>query len=228
VTYWFKLVRGTDGVDWIPYLADHEAGIGRQLRVADLNADGLPDMVMGGMRGCHVLLHRRKEVDEQTWLDAQPKVYVPSPEEETGAVPGALEGEQLTILRASGGRTINQNMSGFSKGKWSGDEQIFWLGAAKGDMLELELPVEADGEYEVSAVFTMASDYAIVQLQLDGVSLGEPLDLYHSPDVITSGVRKFGRHQLKAGKHTLTLEITGGNAATKGSMVGLDYMLLAK
>ncbi len=33
VVYWFKLVRGDDGVDWIPYKADGEAGIGRQISV---------------------------------------------------------------------------------------------------------------------------------------------------------------------------------------------------
>jgi hypothetical protein len=227
VTYWFKLVRGSDGIDWIPMQADGEAGIGRQLRVADLNADGLPDMVMGGMRGAHVLLHQREKVDEATWQAAQPKVYVPSAEERSGLVEGALEGEKLAVLKTTGGRTIHQDMRGFTKGKWSAGEQLFWLGAKQGDKLDLELPVAKDGAYEIAMVFTMASDYAIVQAHLDGQPLGQPIDLYNSPDVIASGVRKFGKQQLKAGNHTLTLEITGGNAATKGTLVGLDYVMLA-
>ncbi|MGV3485158.1 MAG: FG-GAP-like repeat-containing protein, partial [Planctomycetaceae bacterium] len=55
VVYWFKLVRQSDGIDWIPYQADSESGIGRQLSVADVNADGKLDFVVGGMKGAHVL-----------------------------------------------------------------------------------------------------------------------------------------------------------------------------
>ena len=39
VVYWFRLVRTEKGVDWIPYRADMEAGIGRQLSVIDINGD---------------------------------------------------------------------------------------------------------------------------------------------------------------------------------------------
>jgi hypothetical protein len=46
-------------VDWVPYQADGEAGIGRQVRVHDVNQDGLLDIVVGGMKGAHVLHHRR-------------------------------------------------------------------------------------------------------------------------------------------------------------------------
>ena len=72
VVYWFKLSRSEDEVDWIPYMADGQAGIGRQLVVEDVNKDGLPDFVSGGMKGCHVLLHQREQVDHATWLSEQP------------------------------------------------------------------------------------------------------------------------------------------------------------
>lgn len=39
------------------------------------------------------------------------------------------------------------------------------------------------------------------------------LDLYHSPDVISSGVLKFGTVELKDGTHHLTTRITGANPA---------------
>lgn len=73
VVYWFKLVRGKDGVDWVPFKADGDSGIGRQLSVVDVNGDKLPDIVVGGMKGCNVLIHRVKKVDDATWQAAQPK-----------------------------------------------------------------------------------------------------------------------------------------------------------
>jgi hypothetical protein len=73
VVYWFRLVRGPDGVDWVPYLADGEAGIGRQVSVTDVNRDGQPDIVVGGMKGAHVLIQQRVPVSEEEWQAAQPK-----------------------------------------------------------------------------------------------------------------------------------------------------------
>jgi hypothetical protein len=75
VVYWFRLVRGSDGVDWVPYQADDASGIGRQLVVQDIDGDGLLDLASGGMKGAHVLRHRRELVDEARWRAVQPKVY---------------------------------------------------------------------------------------------------------------------------------------------------------
>ncbi len=73
----------------------------------------------------------------------------------------------------------------------------------------------------------MARDYAIVQPALDGEKLGEPLDLYHGTDVLTSGEVALGTRELAAGKHTLTLEVTGANpSAVQAFMVGVDYLRL--
>jgi putative membrane-bound dehydrogenase-like protein len=90
VVYWFKLSRGSgvggqgsekkpstidpqpSTVDWIPYLADGESGIGRQLNIADVDGDKLPEIIAGGMVGAHVLRHRAKKVSKDEWLEAQP------------------------------------------------------------------------------------------------------------------------------------------------------------
>lgn len=74
VVYWFRLVRGTKGVDWVPYKADGDSGIGRQITVRDVNGDELPDIVVGGMKGANVLIHRRDAVGKEAWEQAQPKV----------------------------------------------------------------------------------------------------------------------------------------------------------
>jgi hypothetical protein len=73
VCYVFKLVRGKDGVDWVPYLADADCGIGRQVSIVDVNGDKMPDIVLGGIKGGNVLIQQSKKVDEATWEKAQPK-----------------------------------------------------------------------------------------------------------------------------------------------------------
>jgi hypothetical protein len=242
VVYWFKLVRGKDGIDWVPNKADGDSGIGRQVIVHDIDRDGLPDLAAGGMKGANVLLHKKIAVTEQAWKDAQPvvkfntvKPYVYSPPAPVAAVAtvsvthvaGALEGEKLKVVRASSGSAGVQKMSNFKGGKWSGDEQLFWRGAKPGDKLELEFNVPKDGMFDLSGVLTKAKDYATVQLQLDDQPLGEPLDLF-SAEVVTTGELKLGKHQLAAGNHKLTILIQGSNpAATKSYMVGVDYLRLS-
>ena len=74
VVYWFELRRNDDGsVDYIPHLADGEAGIGRGLVVEDLNKDGLIDIACGGMKGANVLTHQAKAVTENEFQQAQPQ-----------------------------------------------------------------------------------------------------------------------------------------------------------
>jgi hypothetical protein len=238
VVYWFKLVRGPDGVDWIPYQADGDSGIGRQVGVADLTGNGLPDIYAGGMKGTHVLRHSVRKVDRETWKQAQPEVYTgPAERTDRGSkseidpatrrVAGALEGESLKVLNVGQGKVGEQKMGGFKADGWSGDAQLFWTGAKPRARLDLEIPVERDGVYEVSAAFTVARDYATVNLLLDDEALSNPLDLYNYPDVETTGRLNFGSRTLSAGKHKLTIEIVGANAAAaKSYMVGLDYVLL--
>jgi hypothetical protein len=177
-------------------------------------------------------------VSKDQWDAAQPKPAkfeaarsVRGPrsviDEKTGRVADAIEGEAVRVLKVSAGKTAVQKMGGFKKDRWSGDAQLFWTGSKAGETLTLELEVGAAGTYDVSAVMTMAGDYATVQFVVDGKPLGEPLDLYNSPDVITSGVVKLGTVELKEGSHHLSIRITGANpAAAPKFMVGLDYLLL--
>jgi hypothetical protein len=238
VVYWFKLERTKTGVEWIPHKIDGEAGIGRQISIVDINGDKLPDVVVGGMVGAHVLTHKVEKVTKEQWEAAQPKrvkieasKFVRGPasviDKKTGRVAGAIEGEEMRILKASAGEAVAQQMDVFKKDKWSGDSQLWWSGAKKGETLTLAFEAPATGKFDVSAVLTMAADYATVQLAIDDKPLGGPLDLYNSPDVITTGVQKLGRIELKEGTHHLIITITGSNpAAVQQFMFGLDYLLL--
>ena len=238
VVYWFKLTRDGNSVHWIPYLADAESGIGRQITVCDVNNDNLLDIVVGGMKGASVLLHQCNVVDEATYLAGQPKLYTNKPQENPNdsvfldgtlrrQVQGAIEGESMKVISVTAGDARGQEMGSFRADRWSDDRQLFWTGAKPGDRLELELPVKNEGVYDVEIVLTRARDYGIVRLLLDDQPLGEPIDLYNSPDVVTTGVLTFAEKRFASGKHRFTIEITGTNpSAVKQHMVGLDYVRL--
>ncbi len=84
---------------------------------------------------------------------------------------------------------------------------------------------------EVKAMLTKASDYGIVQLTLDGKSVGKPIDCY-DPRVTNTDEISLGAHQIESGKHTLKATVIGSNPratnyAKVGTCVfGIDYLRL--
>ncbi len=137
----------------------------------------------------------------------------------------AVEGETMQVLGGTGGGTVVQDMRQFP-GRWSGDHQLFWVNGQPGDTLHVGLPARVAGRYRLLLQFTMAPDYAIVQLYLDGRKLPGPLDLYHA-EVAPSRPIDLGVHDLGAGEHRLAIHITGANArAERKYMVGLDCAFL--
>lgn len=146
---------------------------------------------------------------------------------QTGRAPGALEGESIIIVKKSAGNASPQGMGNFPKGEWSGKSQLWWTGAKTGDTLTLEIAVEQSGTYEIFGAFTNALDYAVVSHLIDGEPIGETLDLFNSPDVISTGAVLLGQRTLSKGKHQLTVKIEGANPkAVKAYMYGLDYLYL--
>ena len=142
-------------------------------------------------------------------------------------VPGLIEGEQMTALAHTGGDPQEQDMSPWGE-TWSNQAQLWWTGAKPGDRLELALPVAKAGSYRVLAQFTQAVDYGVVQLRLDGEKLGPPRDMFHD-GVVATGELDLGTQTLTAGRHNLSVEITGANPkAVKSYMFGLDYVKLAE
>lgn len=128
----------------------------------------------------------------------------------------------ITALEVGAGSVSPQDMSGFPEGKWQNNKQMWWQGAKPGNKLKLSFAVKADGLQRLTASLTKARDYAIVQFYLDDKKVGQPVDLHNEPDVIETTVA-LGEHELKAGDHTLTVEIVGANdKAVKNYMFGID------
>jgi len=143
VVYWFKLVRGKDGVDFVPQRADTDSGLGRQVSIGDVNGDGLPDIVSAGMKGTHVLLHTVRKVSAAEYDKAQPKPYTP-PALPKGVLPKGENGQVLNLdfekgtladWTAKGKAFVGQPIAGeidpkrkFGEGKTSKPQGNFWLG----------------------------------------------------------------------------------------------------
>jgi putative heme-binding domain-containing protein len=144
-------------------------------------------------------------------------------------VEGALEGETLKVLNASGGKTKIQGMAGFG-GRWSNGAQLWWTGGKPGDTLTLAVPVEKAGKFSLKAVLTKARDYGMIEGSLDDVPIeAAKLDLFNAAQVVITDELDWGMHELSAGEHKLTVKLTGANPqAVKAYMFGLDYVRLEK
>lgn len=61
VIYWLKVTRDPDGLaKFTPQVIDEDSGIGTQFVVADMNGDGLLDVVSSNKKGVRVILQQRK------------------------------------------------------------------------------------------------------------------------------------------------------------------------
>jgi hypothetical protein len=62
VLYWFELKREKDhAVRVIPHKIDDDSGVGTQVSAADLNADGIPDIIVGNKKGTFLFLSEIKK-----------------------------------------------------------------------------------------------------------------------------------------------------------------------
>ena len=60
--FWLKNTKGADGItQFTPMLIDDDCGVGTQFEVADINGDGLLDVIVSNKKGVRVVVQERKK-----------------------------------------------------------------------------------------------------------------------------------------------------------------------
>ena len=141
-----------------------------------------------------------------------------------------VEGEAMEVFKATGGETLKQGMGAFRTSIWSGALQLLWVRGAKNDVLTLHFPVNEAGKQRVKAVFSMSTDFTVVDVALDGKQVaGAPFDLQAEVATI-SDILDFGVFNLEQGEHELTIRLLdthGRDYVGAGAYVtALDYIQL--
>lgn len=169
------------------------------------------------------------------------------------ALKDVLEGEGLQIGSLTGGRAQAQSMNGKWPQFWSSQAHLYWTDGQMGDHLDLMVPVQKAGHYSLFAQFTKSPASAVIQLAMDGVNVGNRLDLYSPVPPAASipagemgsyefdqsyglSIRKhekpsgplyLGALNLSQGEHVLRISLVDKHASSSGkNRVGLDYIRL--
>ena len=137
------------------------------------------------------------------------------------------EGAGLKVAGTDNSQVAAQtNMADF-KGEWSDNRQLLWNNDKGGQALSLELPVDADGKFEIKAKFTTAPDYGIAKVEIDGRPLykGEKVDFY-SAETKPTKLMSLGTYSLNKGKRKFTITVFSKNPKSSGFHFGLDEIQL--
>ena len=175
------------------------------------------------------------------WYQEEPHApfpALPSPEGRAVVKPapvshveGAIEAEDLLGSVSSSGDPVRAL---WFPGEWSAGRFLWYLGNAPDDFVSIQVPVEADGVYDVVMYLTKASDFGTFQLKVDGKNVGAPFDAYNgeggmvATHVIRAEAVEFGAVNLVAGDHTFEFRLVGKNEAATSYMVGVDCIVLRR
>jgi hypothetical protein len=113
-----------------------------------------------------------------------------------------------------------QEMKPWGSGMWSQGKQLFCRAEPKG-FVEVEFRVKTAGRYRVCVQGTVAPDYGIVRIALDGKPAGPAFDLY-SGMVGPSGPLELGVHDLAATEHRIRFTSVGKNAVSADYWFGVS------
>ena len=138
-------------------------------------------------------------------------------------ITGKQEGEALTLK----GKSRVQGMKNFGL-EWSGDSHLLWNGIV-GEAMETSFEVSKTGRHRLNAVLTLAPDYGVFTVRLNGKVIREGVDLY-ARGVELARPLALGEFDFQAGSQQLSFTLTGGNPQARkfrgtGYLMGIDYLV---
>jgi hypothetical protein len=158
------------------------------------------------------------------WYQTEPhKPFPPMPvgyDRMVGGLPNMVEAEGLLgNARATEGAVERQDLGGKS-----GGAQLFWKPDTAGQSLTVPFDVKEAGRYNLELLLTRSWDYGTYQVELDGKSVSEPLDLYEA--TTREHALRLRDVALSAGRHTLRFVNKGKAEASPGYYLGVDALRL--
>jgi len=137
--------------------------------------------------------------------------------------PAPLEKNPLVIAGESMTSTVGDAIRQSVRSWGVPRDQTWFTPQHVGAHGECEFPVPSGGRYKLTVYFTMAPDYGIVQLGVNGKSVGGPVDLY-AEKVFAAQPVELGIAELKSGANTLDMNIVGSKRG--GCLVGVEGIKL--
>lgn len=137
------------------------------------------------------------------------------------------EGEDMYVESFTGEdmKTTMQAITTYAP-SWSKQSQLLVSRLTPGDSVDFMLPAPADGEYMLLASLANTKNYGIVQLAVNGVTVGSPIDTY-APSLVATTLSEVGKVNVTAGcTNTITFTVTDKNTASSGYYFGIDFLLL--
>jgi hypothetical protein len=143
----------------------------------------------------------------------------------TVAAPTKIEAE--TLAGSATGTAPAASQPNCCNIVWSNNAELFIQPTAPGQYATVTFTAPTTTRYDFSAAQTMAGDYGVVTIAIDGTRLGNPFDGYAPSVQITDATEDYGSLQLAAGSHTLTITATAKDAWSTSYRAGFDYLLLS-
>ncbi|MBN1418061.1 MAG: DUF2961 domain-containing protein [Planctomycetes bacterium] len=140
--------------------------------------------------------------------------------------PGAIEGEDLTVARASEGvRGSVQRIASYGTAPISGGTHLFISLDRPGAWAEIPLPESVKpGRYEAYLFVVTSWDYGIGRWSIAGTPIGGAFD-GHSPTIARRALPRTIL-EIEPNARTIRVEITGKDPRSAGYKAGLDAIVL--